>query len=359
MSAAASAALAAFAAPRPPCLAWRRATQHHRLRPARRPPLRRLRRPSRRRAAPCSPRLAWRRWHHHLPSRAGCRYGGLGGFRAAALRRAVLAPLAAALLSTLAFASRVGCHYGGLGGFRAAALLHACLRLAHRLPLWRPSRLSRRRAAPRSPRLAWRRAAQHHLLRLSRRLPPRQLRRLLRRRAAPRSPRFAGATLPSTTASAPRLGLRFGNFGGFLAAALRRTRLASLGAAQLSTLAFVSRVGCRYGGCVCAAPRCAALASRRAHLASFGSVLRSTRLPATALHRARPGGFGASRAAALRRVNCRFGGGAGFTPKRCVTRSPRLRCGTNKGPRPSSGPIRHASPLEAPPSRLAPNPLSS
>ena len=158
--------------------------------------------------------------------------------------------------------------------------------------------------------------------------PPR-----LRRRAAPRSPRFAGATLPSTTASAPRLGLRFGNFGGFLAAALRRTRLASLGAAQLSTLAFVSRVGCRYGGCVCAAPRCAALASRRAHLASFGSVLRSTRLPATALHRARPGGFGASRAAALRRVNCRFGGGAGFTPKRCATRSPRLRCGTNKGPR--------------------------
>jgi hypothetical protein len=37
----------------------------------------------------------------------------LGGFRAAALRRAVLAPLAAALLSTLAFASRVGSHYGG------------------------------------------------------------------------------------------------------------------------------------------------------------------------------------------------------------------------------------------------------
>ena len=61
------------------------------------------------------------------------------------------------------------------------------------------------------------------------------------------------------------------------------------------------------------------------HLAAYCAA---QRLPATALHRARPGGFGASRAAALRRVNCRFGGGAGFTPKRCVTRSPRLRCGT-------------------------------
>ena len=45
-SAAASAALAAFAAPRSPRLAWRHAPRHHHLRLARRPPLRRLWRPS-------------------------------------------------------------------------------------------------------------------------------------------------------------------------------------------------------------------------------------------------------------------------------------------------------------------------
>ena len=62
-------------------------------------------------------------------SRVDLRYGGLGGFRVGALRRACLASLSAALLSPLAFASRVGCRYGGLGGFHAAALLCACLRL--------------------------------------------------------------------------------------------------------------------------------------------------------------------------------------------------------------------------------------
>jgi len=146
---AASAALAAFAAPRPPRLAWCRAAQHH-----------------------------------HLALHVGLRFGGCGGFCAAALRRACLASLGAALLGTITFASRAN---------RRAARHHH-LRLARRPPLRRLRRLSCCRAAPRSPRLAWRRAAQPLCLRLARRLPLRRFGRFSRRRTAPR--------LPSPNASA-------------------------------------------------------------------------------------------------------------------------------------------------------------
>lgn len=71
------------------------------------------------------------------------------------------------------------------------AAQHPRLRLARRLPSRRLQRLSRCRAAPRSPRLTGRRAAQHYRLRLARRPPLRQLRRLPCRRAAPRSPHSA------------------------------------------------------------------------------------------------------------------------------------------------------------------------
>lgn len=99
-------------------------------------------------------------------------------------RRARLASLGVALLSTLAFVSHAGCRPGDFSGFRVAALLRA--RLAS-----------------------------------------------------------LGAALLSTIAFASRVDLRFGSCGGFRAAALLRARLTPLGAALLSTLAFASRAGCR------------------------------------------------------------------------------------------------------------------
>ena len=99
-------------------------------------------------------------------------------------RRARLASLGTALLSTLAFVSRVGCRFGG---FRVAALLRA--RLAS-----------------------------------------------------------LGAALLSTIAFASRIGLRLGGCGGFRVAALLRARLASLGAALLGTISFALRAGRRFGG---------------------------------------------------------------------------------------------------------------
>ena len=56
-------------------------------------------------------------------SRIGLRLGGCGGFRVAALLRARLASLGAALLGTISFALRPGRRFGGFGGVRAAALL--------------------------------------------------------------------------------------------------------------------------------------------------------------------------------------------------------------------------------------------
>ena len=95
--------------------------------------------------------------------------GGLGGLCAAALLRAFLVLRGAALLSPVAFASYAGRRFGG---FMAAF------------------------AAPRSPRLAWRRAPRHHHLRLARRPPLRRLWRPSCCRTALRSP------LPRASASA-------------------------------------------------------------------------------------------------------------------------------------------------------------
>ena len=92
----------------------------------------------------------------------------------------------------------------------------------HRLRIARCRRLQRllcRRTASHVPCLTWRPAARHHCLRLMRRPPLQRLRQLSRRRAAPRPPRLAwrrtaqlasldatllGAALLSTTAFAPR-----------------------------------------------------------------------------------------------------------------------------------------------------------
>jgi len=243
-SASASAASASFAPPLSPRLAWRRAAQHHRLRLARRLPLPRPRRLSCCRSAPRSPRPA----------------------------------LGATLLGTIAFGSCVGLRVGGFGSFRAVAL-----RRARRASLWTPrcsapspslralaaaSAASAaftppRCAATASPRLAPRCSAPP--LRLARRLPPRRLRRLSRRRAAPRSPRLAsGSALLSITFFASRLSCRFGGCGGLIAAVLRRARLALLGSALLGTVAFASRIGCRFDGCGgLASPRRSAVASPR------------------------------------------------------------------------------------------------
>ena len=150
----------------------------------------------------------------------GRRFSGFGSFRVAALRRACRAPLGAALLSSLTFALRVGCHFGGFGGFRATAL--------------RRDRLTSLGAAPPS----------------SLRLTPRC--------SAPAS---LGAALLSRTAFAPRrLPLRrLRRLSGLRA--LFRARLASLGAALLSPIAFTLRVGCRFGGF--GGFRCAATVSSR------------------------------------------------------------------------------------------------
>ena len=58
-----------------------------------------------------------------LARHAALRLGGCGGFRVAALLRARLASLGAALLGTISFALRAGRRFGGFGGVRAAALL--------------------------------------------------------------------------------------------------------------------------------------------------------------------------------------------------------------------------------------------
>ena len=96
-----------------------------------------------------------------------------------------------------------------------------------------------------APRLAWRCAAQPCHLRLACRPPPRRLQRLSLRLARLAS---LGAALLSTIAFVSRVDLRYGGLGGFRVGALRRACLASLSAALLSPLAFASRVGCRYGG---------------------------------------------------------------------------------------------------------------
>jgi hypothetical protein len=56
------------------------------------------------------------------------------------------------------------------------------------------------------------------------------------------------APLCSVEPPSPRVGCRYGGFGGFRASALFRARLASLGAALLNPIAFTLRVGCRFGG---------------------------------------------------------------------------------------------------------------
>jgi len=117
-------------------------------------------------------------------SRVGRRFGGFGGFHAAALRRDRLAPLGAALLSTTssprasAAASAAPAAFApprcaalASPRFRLRAAQHHLLRLAPQLPLRRLWWPYRRRAAPRSPRLAWLRAARHRRIRLAHRLP--------------------------------------------------------------------------------------------------------------------------------------------------------------------------------------------
>ena len=192
--------------------------------------------------------------------------------------------------------SRVGCRYGGLwtafappscSALASPRLTPRCsaprLRLASRPPLRQHRRLSCCHAAPRSPYLAWRHAAQPYRPRLARRPP---LRRLSLRHARlaslgaallstiafalhvgsalaaaavfapPRysalashrlTPRYS-APLPSPRTSAAASAASYGGFGGLRTAALRRARLALLGAALLSPVAFASRVGRRLGG---------------------------------------------------------------------------------------------------------------
>ena len=315
------------AAPRPSRLAWRRTTQLASLDAALlsttafapRRPLRRLRRLSRRRAAPRSPRLAWHRFaqlHRLVASRVGCRYGGFGGFHAAALRRDRRASLNAAPLSTVAFALRVSFGFGGFGVFRAAAL--ASPRLAPRCSAPSPSSRASATAsaasaafllplcaALASPR-SWRHTARHHRLRLLRRPPRRRLWQLPRRRAAPRSPRLAvDAALLSSLTFASRVGRRFGGFGGFHAAALRRDRLAPLGAALLSTTSSPrASAAASAAPAAFAPPRCAALASPRFRLrAAQHHLLRlapATSSPrASAAASAAPAAFAPPRCAAL------------------------------------------------------------
>ena len=225
-------------------------------------------------------------------------------------RRARLASFGAALLGTISFALRASRCFGGFCGFHAAALLraaqHPCPRLARRLPLRRLGQPSRRRAAPRSPRLAWR----HSRLRRAR-LPS------------------LGAALVSALALDSRVSCCVGGLGGFRAASLRRPRLVSLGAALLGIITFASPVGRRFGWlgrplrrraaprfprftgrrtaqprrlCLVRRPplrRLWRLSLRRARLASLGAALLGTITFASRVGR-RYDGFGGLRAAALR-----------------------------------------------------------
>ena len=253
-SASASAALAASAPSRCAALAaprcGRRAAQLPHLRLARWPPLRRLRRPSRRRAAPRPPRPAWRRaaQHHLFASRVGCRLGGSGGFRAAALRRARLASLQAPRCSASPSSPRASAAASAavvaLSPPCCAALASPCLAPRCSAPSHSPRASAaaltaaaalHRRAAPRLPRLAGRRAARHHHLRLAHRPPLRQLRRLPRRRAAPRSPRPAWRRAAQHLFFPSRFSCRFGGWGSLITDAIEARALALASLAQRGT----------------------------------------------------------------------------------------------------------------------------
>ena len=147
-------------------------------------------------------------------SYVGRRFGGFGGFRCAALASPRLAPrssapspsprasaaattaLAAFVLphcAALAFASRIGFRFGGFGGFRliaprCSALSPSPSAMATALAA---SAALAAFAAQRPPRLAWRRAAQHHHLALHVGLRFGGCGGFLRRRAAPCLPRLA------------------------------------------------------------------------------------------------------------------------------------------------------------------------
>ena len=221
--------------------------------------------------------------------------------------RSVPSPLphasAAALAASAAFAPprcaalaspRLALHRSAPTAWRRTAQHHR-LRPSRRLPPWRLWRLSRRRAAPRSPRLSlsaaalstihWRYTAQHYRLRPARWLPPLRLWRLSCRRAALRSPRLAwcctarhhplgAAPRSSIIAFASRVGCRLGGFGGSRAAALRRARIASLSVAPLSAIRLAphrsapsplprASAAAFAASAAPAPPRCAALASPR------------------------------------------------------------------------------------------------